>query len=145
MALEGAPHYGLTEDELRAMPTVYRPDLFKGKVVVVTGAGSGFGFAIATLFARLGADLAILGRNEERLAKAKTFFESLGAAVYTEAFNIRDPRTLHGLYRQRLARAMLASTCSSTMPAANSRSRPSTSNPRVGPRSSTTTSMAPGI
>ena len=91
MALEGAPHYGLTEAELRAMPTVYRSDLFKGKVVVVTGAGSGFGFAIASLFARLGAGLAILGRNEERLLKAKTFFESLGAPVYAEALNIRDP------------------------------------------------------
>jgi citronellol/citronellal dehydrogenase len=72
------------------MPTVYRPDLFKGKVVVVTGAGSGFGFAIASLYARLGADLAICGRNEDRLARAKAFFESLGAKVYDEAFNIRD-------------------------------------------------------
>ena len=90
MALEGARHYGLTDAELRARPTVYRPDLFKGKTVLVTGAGSGFGFAIATLFARLGADLAILGRNEERLAKAKAFFESFGATLYAEAFNIRD-------------------------------------------------------
>jgi len=90
MALEGARHYGLTDAELRARPTVYRPDLFKGKTVVVTGAGSGFGFAIATLFARLGADLAILGRNEERLARAKAFFESFGATLYAEAFNIRD-------------------------------------------------------
>jgi NAD(P)-dependent dehydrogenase (short-subunit alcohol dehydrogenase family) len=90
MALQGARHYGLSDDELRTMPTVYRPDLFKGKVAVVTGAGSGFGFAIATLFARLGADLAILGRSEERLAKAKVFLESLGATIYAEALNIRD-------------------------------------------------------
>jgi NAD(P)-dependent dehydrogenase (short-subunit alcohol dehydrogenase family) len=72
MALEGARHYGLTDEELRTMPTVYRADLFKGKLVVVTGAGSGFGFAIATLFARLGADLAILGRSQERLARRST-------------------------------------------------------------------------
>src|SRR5262245_65525118 len=90
MALEGARHYGLSNDELRTMPTVYRSDLFKGKVAVVTGAGSGFGFAIATLFARLGADLAILGRSEERLAKAQAFLESLGATIYAEALNIRD-------------------------------------------------------
>jgi len=83
-------HFGLTEDELRDRPTVYRPDLFTGKSALVTGAGSGFGFAIATLFARLGADLAIVGRNEARLARAKAFFEGLGARVYAEAFNIRD-------------------------------------------------------
>jgi citronellol/citronellal dehydrogenase len=90
MALQGARHYGLTHEELRAIPTVYRPDLFKGKAVVVTGAGSGFGLAIATLFARLGAELAILGRNEDRLAKAKAFLESFGARTYAETFNIRD-------------------------------------------------------
>ena len=90
MAMQGAQHYGLTDDQLRAMPTVYRPELFKGKAAVVTGAGSGFGFAIATLFARLGADLAILGRDEARLAKAKAFFESFGPSVYAEAFNIRE-------------------------------------------------------
>ena len=83
-------HFGLTEDELRDRPTVYRPGLFTGKSALVTGAGSGFGFAIATLFARLGADLAIVGRNEARLARAKAFFEGLGARVYAEAFNIRD-------------------------------------------------------
>lgn len=91
MAIEGAPHYGFTDDELRAHPTVYRSDLFKGRVVVVTGAGSGFGKAIACLFARLGADLAISGRNEERLAKAKTFFESFGGRVMAQTFNIREP------------------------------------------------------
>ena len=90
MAMQGARHFGLTDDQLRAMPTVYRPELFKGKAAVVTGAGSGFGFAIATLFARLGADLAILGRDEARLAKAKAFFESFGPSVYAEAFNIRE-------------------------------------------------------
>jgi citronellol/citronellal dehydrogenase len=90
MAMESARPYGLTDEELRALPTVYRPDLFKGKTVIVTGAGSGFGFAIATLFARLGSNLAILGRNEERLAKAQSFFESFGVRVYAEALNIRN-------------------------------------------------------
>src|SRR5262245_62474230 len=90
MTMEGTRHYGLTDEQLRALTTVYRPDLFKGKTVIVTGAGSGFGFAIATLFARLGADLAILGRDEGRLLKARTFFEGFGARVYAEALNIRN-------------------------------------------------------
>ena len=90
MAVADARQFGLTEEQLRTMPTVYRNDLFKGKVVAVTGAGSGFGFAIATLFARLGADVAVLGRNEDRLTHAKDYFEALGARVYAEAVNIRD-------------------------------------------------------
>jgi citronellol/citronellal dehydrogenase len=90
MTSEGAKRYGLSEEQLRILPTVYRPGLFGGKTVVVSGAGSGFGFAIATLFARLGADLGILGRNAARLARAKAFFEALGARVHAQAFNIRD-------------------------------------------------------
>ncbi len=90
MAIEGAPHFGFTEQQLAEQPTVYRADLFKGQVAVVTGAGSGFGLAIACLFARLGADLAISGRNVERLAKAKTFLEGFGGRVHAQIFNIRD-------------------------------------------------------
>jgi citronellol/citronellal dehydrogenase len=92
MAIEGAPHFGFTDDQLRAQETVFRPDLFKGKVVVVTGAGSGLGKAIACLFARLGADLAINGRNEQRLTEAKTFLEGFGGQVHAKLFTIRDPQ-----------------------------------------------------
>ena len=73
--------------------------------MVVTGAGSGFGFAIATLFARLGADVAILGRNEDRLAKAKELLRRVSARGSTRRPQYPRSRTLHGLYRQRLARA----------------------------------------
>ena len=91
MAIEGAPHFGFTDAQLKAQETVYRSDLFKGRVVMVTGAGSGLGKAIAVLFARLGADLAINGRHEGRLSEAKVLFESLGARVHTKLFNIREP------------------------------------------------------
>ncbi|MEZ5816354.1 MAG: SDR family oxidoreductase [Hyphomicrobiaceae bacterium] len=90
MAIEGADHFGFTNEELARLETVYRPDLFKGKLVVVTGAGSGFGLAIATLFARLGADLAVTGRNEERVTSARAFLEGFGGKVSHHLFNIRD-------------------------------------------------------
>jgi len=90
MAIEGVDQFGFTNEELAAQPTVYRSDLFKGQTVVVTGAGSGFGLAIATLFARLGADLAITGRNEVRVMAARTFLEGFGGKVSHHLFNIRD-------------------------------------------------------
>ena len=91
MAIEGADHFGFTPEELAELPTVYRSDLFKGKTVVVTGAGSGFGLAIACLFARLGADIAITGRNEERLERARRFLAGFGGRVHQSRFNIREP------------------------------------------------------
>ena len=90
MAIEEASHFGFTPQELARLPTVYRDDLFKGKVAAVTGAGSGFGLAIACLFARLGADIAITGRHAERLAQAQTFLEGFGGRVVSRLFNIRD-------------------------------------------------------
>ena len=86
-----APKFGFAESELRNQPTVYAPDLFKGQVVVVTGAGGGLGLAIATLFARLGATLAICGRNEEKLEAGAAFLRSFGGEVLTRQMTIRDP------------------------------------------------------
>ena len=40
---------------------------FAGQVVLITGASSGIGAALAREFARQGADLALLGRREDRL------------------------------------------------------------------------------
>ena len=47
-------HFGISDEDLLDLETVYRPDLFEGKVVLVSGAGSGIGKAISCLFARLG-------------------------------------------------------------------------------------------
>ncbi|MBV1896382.1 MAG: SDR family oxidoreductase [Rhodobacteraceae bacterium] len=86
-----APVFGFDEARLRDEPTVFSPDLFRGQVVVVSGAGSGLGRAIATLFARHGADLAICGRNVEKLEKTAEFLRGFGGKVLTKQLTIRDP------------------------------------------------------
>lgn len=83
--------FGSSRESLATRSTVYSGDLFAGKTVVVSGAGGGLGLAIAALFARLGASLAINGRDEEKLASAKEFLESLGAKVFARTMTIRDP------------------------------------------------------
>ena len=86
-----APSFGWSDEELLAYPLVYRPDLFAGKVALVSGGGSGLGKAIAYTFARLGATLVLCGRNPERLAQAKSQIEALGARCDTHQMTIRDP------------------------------------------------------
>jgi len=44
---------------------------FNGKVTVITGASSGIGAATAVLFARLGANLVLSGRNEANLQRTR--------------------------------------------------------------------------
>ncbi len=89
--------FGFTEDELDGLPTVFRPGLFAGKTVLVSGAGSGIGRGIAWLFARLGADLMLCGREPEKLARTAAGLGRLGAAVETRAMSIRDPDAVAAL------------------------------------------------
>lgn len=63
---------------------------FKGKIVVITGAGSGIGEALALNFAELGAHLALNDYNAERLKSTVQLCEGLGAEVYSECFDVSD-------------------------------------------------------
>ncbi|MFF1698734.1 SDR family oxidoreductase [Streptomyces sp. NPDC058257] len=64
---------------------------YDGAAVLVTGGGTGLGRAIAAEFARLGADLVIASRKEERLKAARDELGALGGRVAAVACDIRDP------------------------------------------------------
>ncbi len=85
-------HWGFSDEELANYPLVYREDLFANQTVVVSGGGSGIGKAIAFLFARLGANVAICGRTASKLEHTQTAIKRhVGSAIHTMEMNIRQP------------------------------------------------------
>ncbi|WP_033216433.1 SDR family oxidoreductase [Streptomyces virginiae] len=76
------------------------PGTYAGQVVLVTGGGTGLGKAIATEFARLGADLVIASRRAEQLKAAREELAAVpGAGRVTAAVcDIRDPERVADVF-----------------------------------------------
>lgn len=55
-----------------------RPDLLKGRIILVTGAGRGIGEAAAKAYAAHGATVLLLGKNEEHLDRVYDEIEAAG-------------------------------------------------------------------
>jgi len=70
--------------------SVFRPGLFAGRTVLVTGGGSGIGRCIAHELASLGAKLIIIGRKPDKLDTVAQEIIDDGGACDTRAFDIRD-------------------------------------------------------
>ena len=67
---------------------------YEGVTVFVTGAGTGLGKAIASEFARLGANIVIASRKAEHLDAGRAAIEAIGAPVLTVACDIRDEQQI---------------------------------------------------
>jgi 3-oxoacyl-[acyl-carrier protein] reductase len=72
------------------MPITPDSVLLTGRRAVVTGAAQGIGAAIATTFARFGADLAICDRDADGLARTTEEIVTNGRHVHTELLDVRD-------------------------------------------------------
>ncbi len=90
--------YGRTDEELATLPLAFAEGLFAGKVVLVSGAGSGIGRATAHAFARLGAKLVLCGRNAEKLAATDAALVRYGCDRLIHPVSIRDPDAVAGLF-----------------------------------------------
>jgi citronellol/citronellal dehydrogenase len=70
--------------------SVFRPDLFAGQVLWVTGGGSGIGRCVAHELASLGATVVISGRSSDKLARVVGEIVDDGGRAHALAFDIRD-------------------------------------------------------
>lgn len=73
---------------------MYRQDLLAGRVVVITGGGTGLGRSMALRMAELGAKLFLCGRREEPLREAcEAIAKAGGTAAWTQC-DVRDPASV---------------------------------------------------
>lgn len=70
--------------------SVFKPDLFKDRTIIVTGGGSGIGRCTAHEIASLGAHVVLIGRKAEKLQKVAAEIEEDGGRVSFHTCDIRD-------------------------------------------------------
>jgi len=73
-----------------AYDSIFKPDLFFGQTIIVTGGGSGIGRCTAHELAALGAQVLLVGRNAERLQTVATEIAEDGGRADWQVCDIRD-------------------------------------------------------
>ncbi|CAG9167923.1 putative 2,4-dienoyl-CoA reductase [Cupriavidus laharis] len=70
--------------------SIFRPGLFTGQTIIVTGGGSGIGRCIAHELAALGAHVALVGRNAGKLRAVQHEIAADGHGASVHSCDIRD-------------------------------------------------------
>ena len=81
-----------------------RPFDLSGKTALVTGAGSGLGFAMAQGLAEAGARVVLNGRNVAKLETAAAALHEKGLTVATASFDVADSASVDAGVRDVIAR-----------------------------------------
>ena len=89
---------GPTDDELAIEPTVFAPDALNNQVFVVSGGAGGIGRAVAWLFARLGAHVALVGRDKSKLDALVAGLASRKLKASAHLADIRDADAVNALF-----------------------------------------------
>ncbi|MEM1417920.1 MAG: SDR family oxidoreductase [Myxococcota bacterium] len=88
-----------------AAGSVFRDDLFEGKVAFVTGGGSGICRGITEALMAHGADAVITSRKQERLDSASdALADATGRQCLGVACDVREPETVEAAFDAALAR-----------------------------------------
>src|SRR6202008_2007642 len=78
-------------EKSRGNRTMFQPDLLKAKRILITGGGTGLGYAMGLRVLELGAELVICGRREQVLADAAAKLRAqTGGRVETHGCDLRD-------------------------------------------------------
>ncbi|WP_233270582.1 SDR family NAD(P)-dependent oxidoreductase [Chachezhania sediminis] len=82
--------FGLTDAQLKDMPSSFAADALAGQVAVISGGAGGIGRATAWQFARMGARIVITGRKAEKIDGIVAALTEAGHDARGEVVDIRD-------------------------------------------------------
>lgn len=83
--------------------SVFRPGLFAGQTVIVTGGGSGIGRCTAHELTNLGASVALVGRRVEKLQAVQAEITQAGGQASIHACDIRDEAGVQAMIAEVIA------------------------------------------
>ena len=89
------------------MTDIFAPGLFSGRTALITGGGTGIGFAIARELGTLGAAVVIAARNAERLAAASSRLAGEGIDAAWHQVDIRNEKQVAALFDALVAEGRL--------------------------------------
>ncbi|MGH1346867.1 MAG: SDR family oxidoreductase [Nannocystales bacterium] len=84
--------------------SVFRPGLFEGQTIIVTGGGSGIGRCTAHELASLGASVVLVGRKREKLEAVAAEITQDGGKADLETLDIRDEERVKAVVKALLER-----------------------------------------
>jgi citronellol/citronellal dehydrogenase len=84
--------------------SVFRPALFDGQVVMITGGGSGIGRCLAHELSALGATVLLVGRSADKLQTVQGELAQAGGKSDSHACDIRDEAAVKAMVAEMLAR-----------------------------------------
>src|SRR6185295_1478574 len=83
--------------------SIFRPGLFAGQTIIVTGGGSGIGRAAAHELATLGAHVVRAGRTPDKLARVHNEITAAGGSAKSVVCHVRDEAQVVALFDRVLA------------------------------------------
>jgi len=90
--------FALKDETLATLPSSLATNLLAGRIVIVSGGGSGIGRAAAWLAARLGAQVIIAGRTPKKLERVSAALAARGLKCEAVPTDIRNQAAVDALF-----------------------------------------------